>query len=73
MHVVLCKQSNRYYCARMMNWAYLTESKCTTVNYKASLQEQLVLSKFKSFPNVVNIHRVFVDDKSDPYDPEWKM
>ena len=32
-----------------------------------------MLSKFKNFPNVVNVHRVFVDDKSDPYDPEWKM
>ena len=45
---------------------------CPTNNYKACLQEQLILSKFKNFPSIVNVHRVFIDDKSDPYDPEWK-
>ena len=29
------------------------------------LQEQLISSKFKSFPNTLNIHKVFVDDGSD--------
>ena len=32
-----------------------------------------MLSKFKNFPNVVNVHRVFVDDHSDAEDADWKM
>ena len=67
----MCKQSGRYYCARLMKWDMMSKMMCPTNNYKAILQEQLILSRFKNFPNVVNVHRVFVDDESNPYDSDW--
>ena len=42
-----------------MNWTYLREEEI----YKEILQEQKILSKFKQFPNIVNVNRVFIDDQ----------
>ena len=35
--VVLDKQSNRYYAARLMKWAFLNTMACPTNNYRTSL------------------------------------
>lgn len=70
MSVVTDKQSNRDYLARDVHWKTARAKNA----HLMILQEQLILSKFRNFPNIVNVHKVFIDDHTNAHSyREWKM